>query len=84
MIGNHTKSKFWLHSPTIHTWLLSFLNPCGFAFEHTCHEPCSFLLLLASTFSYPDVAIVLLQFQDKHIIRIQRICSNIYLEYKEK
>ena len=68
----------------VHTWFLAFLNLCGFAFEDTCHILSSFLLLLASAFSYPDVAIVLSQFQDKNIIGIQRLCINIYLEYKEK
>lgn len=70
--------------PTVHTWFPAFPNPCGSAFEDTHYILCSFLLLLASTSSYPDVAIVLPQFQDKNIIGIQGMCINIYLEYKEK
>ena len=68
---------------TIHTWFLSFLNPCGFALEHIGHVLRSPLLLLARTFSYPGVAIIVWQFQDKNVIGIQRICLDIYLQDEE-
>lgn len=86
MMSKYTKCKFWLVSlaPPVHTWFLAFLNRRSFAFEDTCHVLCSFLLLLCGAFSYPDVAIILSQFQDKNIIGIQWVCINIYLEYEEK
>lgn len=42
------------------------------------------LLRQAGTFSYPDVAVIVSQFQDKSIIGIQRICIHIYLQWEEK
>lgn len=73
MMSKYTKCKFWLVSlaPPVHTWFSAFLN----------HHPVLHLRMLAITLLlspppvwrlfYPDVAIILSQFQDKNIIGIQ-------------